>query len=275
MPRAAVNGVELYYEVAGEGFPIVFSHEFAGDHRSWEPQVRFFARRYRCVTYNHRGYPPSSAPDDPQAYAQDLLIADLKALLEHLSIGQAHLVGLSMGANVVLNFALRHPDLCRSIVVAGCGTGSTNRERFEAETRRSIELVQTQGMGALVAVYRERPTRQTYARKDPRGFAELLAHMAEHSATATAHIMRGVQLARPSIFALKTQLNALRVPTLLVVGDADEPCLEPSLFMRREIGPSALLVVPRTGHVVNLEEPALFNQALSDFFHAVEVGRWP
>lgn len=275
MPYASVNGIELYYEVAGEGFPVVFSHEFAGDYRSWEPQVRYFARRYRCVVYNHRGYPPSSVPAEPQAYSQDHLIADLRALLDHLGIAQAHVVGLSMGANVVLNFALRHPDRCRSIVVAGCGTGSTNRERFEAETRRSIALVRAQGMAALVETYRQRPTRRTYARKDPRGFEEMLAHMAEHSALATGYIMEGVQLGRPSIFDLKEQLNALAVPTLVVVGDADEPCLDTSLFMRREIGPSALLTVPRTGHVVNLEEPALFNQTLSDFFHAVETGRWP
>ena len=133
MPHVALNGVELFYEITGDGPPVVFCHEFAGDYRAWEPQVRAFARLYQCITYSHRGFPPSSVPTDPAAYSQDLLIDDLLGLLDHLGLDQTHLVGFSMGGSLVLNFALRYPARCRSIVVVGTGAGTTNRQRFEAD----------------------------------------------------------------------------------------------------------------------------------------------
>ena len=77
MPKAKINGVDLYYEDTGEGIPVVFVHEFAGDYRSWEPQVRYFSRRYRCITYNARGYPPSEVPESPTDYSQEIAVADL------------------------------------------------------------------------------------------------------------------------------------------------------------------------------------------------------
>jgi pimeloyl-ACP methyl ester carboxylesterase len=274
MASFSTNGLELHYEVAGEGFPVVFSHEFGGDHRSWDPQVKFFTRFYSCITYNHRGFPPSSVPDDPEAYSQDLLIADLHALLGHLGIEQAHLVGLSLGANVVLNFALRHPEMCRSIVVAGCGSGSTDRESFERRMDESARVIASRGMGEFAASYSLSPNRLTFRRKDPKGWAEFQAQLAEHSALGSVLTMRGVMLRRPTIFSLKEQLNRLRVPALLIVGDEDDACVEPGLFMKREIPGAGILLLPNSGHTINLEEPALFNQAVLHFFHLVEANRW-
>jgi len=123
MPVAQLNGVELYYEQTGQGFPLVWSHEFGGDYRSWEPQVRYFARRYRVITYNHRGYPPSSVPKEADAYDNNALVEDLHQLLRHLGIARAHVGGLSMGGNVALNFGIRHPEMAASLIVAGCGSG--------------------------------------------------------------------------------------------------------------------------------------------------------
>jgi pimeloyl-ACP methyl ester carboxylesterase len=274
MASFSTNGLELHYEVAGEGFPVVFSHEFGGDHRSWDPQVKFFTRFYSCITYNHRGFPPSSVPDDPEAYSQDLLIADLHALLDHLGIEQAHLVGLSLGANVVLNFALRHPEMCRSIVVAGCGSGSTDRESFERRMDESARVIASRGMGEFAASYSLSPNRLTFRRKDPKGWAEFQAQLAEHSALGSVLTMRGVMLRRPTIFSLKGQLNRLRVPALLIVGDEDDACVEPGLFMKREIPGAGILLLPNSGHTINLEEPALFNQAVLHIFHLVEANRW-
>src|ERR1700716_3237568 len=131
MPHVAVNGVELYYEDCGTGQPVVFCHEFAGDYQAWEPQVRAFDRLYRCVTYSQRGFPPSSVPKDPEAYSQDILIEDLRALVDHLGLDSAHFVGFSMGGSVVLNFALKYPERCRTIAVVGAGSGTPNRAPFE------------------------------------------------------------------------------------------------------------------------------------------------
>jgi pimeloyl-ACP methyl ester carboxylesterase len=265
-----VNGVTLEYDAAGDGYPLVFSHEFGGDRRSWDQQVQYFARWYRCVTYNHRGFPPSSVPDDPAAYSQDVLIEDLRGLMSALGVRQAHLVGLSMGGNVVLNLALRYPQLCRSIVVAGTGTGTVNREQFERDTARNMQQLAEEGMDAFVDRYGAGPTRLQLKRKDPAGYARFLSMFREHSALGSRLLQQGVMLRRPTIFALEERLKRLRVPTLLVTGDEDEPCVEPHLFMKRHIPGSGLLVLPRTGHACNLEEPQLFNQALLEFFHSVE-----
>ena len=274
MPTARVNGVDLYYEDTGEGFPLVWSHEFGGDHRSWEPQVRHFARRYRVITYNHRGYPPSGVPKEAGAYTHDALIEDLHQLLRHLGIRQAHVGGCSMGANVALNFGLRHPEMAKSLVIVGCGSGTVNREEFVRAQRATADALERDGLEALIRNFETLPTRRAFRHKDPRGWDEFLAQAREHDATACAQIIRGVILARRTIFELEHELHALRVPTLLMTGDQDAPCVEPALFMREHLPHAGLVVVPMTGHTVNSEEPALFNLHVAEFLTAVENGRW-
>jgi pimeloyl-ACP methyl ester carboxylesterase len=274
MPRASVNGVELYFEDTGNGFPVVFCHEFAGDYRSWEPQVRAFGHRYRCITYSQRGFLPSSVPADPHQYSQELLIEDLKALLDRLQIASAHLVGFSMGGSVVLNFGLRYPDLCRSLSVVGAGAGNTNRERFEQDIRDVVSLIRTGGMRAFADSYSAGPIRTPFKRKDPYGWSVFREQLAEHSAEGQANTMQGVMLTRPTIFSLEAPLRALEVPTLVAIGDEDEPCVEVAVFLKRTVPGAGLLVLPQAGHAINLEEPAIFNAALLDFFGLVEAERW-
>jgi pimeloyl-ACP methyl ester carboxylesterase len=274
VPLLAVNDVELDYETVGDGFPLVFSHEFGGDRHSWAPQVNHFARWYQCVAYSHRGFPQSSVPEAPAAYSQEQLVEDLRALLARLGVDQAHFVGLSLGGNVVLNLALGHPELCRSVVVAGTGSGTVDRARWERDMAGNVATLRSHGMAAFVDRYAAGPTRVQLRRKDPKGYAEFRHAFTRHSALGSALMIQGVMLRRPTIFALEGRLKQLRVPTLLVVGDEDEPCLEPALFMKRHIQDAGLVVLPRTGHTVNLEEPQLFNQVVGDFLHTVELGRW-
>lgn len=271
MPVAHVNGIKLYYEITGEGVPVIFSHEFAGDYRSWEQQVRFFSRRYQVITYNNRGYPPSDVPNGPEAYSQEIIVEDLCHLLLHLKISKAHIVGLSMGANVALNFGLSHPGMCLSLVVAGCGSGSTNRDQFEQDCRREADLFEREGMKKVAEIYDKRPTRIQFRRKDPRGFEEFLTQFMEHDPLGSALTLRGVQMRRPTIFALEESLKRLVIPTLFLVGDEDDPCIEPTLFMKRLIARSGLVVFPQSGHAINREEPELFNRIVLDFFTAVEA----
>jgi pimeloyl-ACP methyl ester carboxylesterase len=274
VPRVAVNGVELYYEDTGHGFPVVFCHEFAGDYRAWDAQVRAFSRLYRCITYSQRGFPPSSVPSDLDAYTQDLLIDDLRGLLDHLSIEQAHVVGFSMGGSVVLNFALRYPSLCRSTVVVGTGAGTTNRERFEHDIDSVVELIRTRGMRAFADTYAEGPTRHQLKRKDPHGWGVFRDQLAEHSPVGQSLTMLGVMRPRPTIFSLEAALHELRVPTLIVIGDEDEPCVDVAVFLKRHVASAGLLVMPQSGHTVNLEEPALFNASVLEFLRLVESDRW-
>jgi pimeloyl-ACP methyl ester carboxylesterase len=270
MPIARVNGVDIYYEEAGRGFPLVWSHEFGGDYRSWEPQIRHFARGYRVIVYNHRGYPPSEVPKEAERYTQDALIADLHGLLRFLGIRQAHIGGCSMGANVALNFGLAHPEMARSLIVVGAGAGSVNRDVFLARQRDSADALEREGMGALVRNLSQTPARRAFREKDPRGWDEFLRYVSEHSPTACACLIRGVIMRRPTVAELESRLRGLQVPTLIMVGDEDEPCVEPSFMMRRLIPNSGLLVVPGTGHTVNIEEPVLFNLHVADFLARVE-----
>jgi pimeloyl-ACP methyl ester carboxylesterase len=274
MAIARINGVDLYYEDVGEGYPVVWCHEFAGDYRSWVGQVRGLSRLYRNVTWNYRGYPPSSVPEDSASYFQEQIVADLLGLLDHLGFERAHLVGLSMGGSLVLAFALAHPERCRSIVAAGAGSGTTDRARFEQDVQRVAKVLLDDGMAALGAFYTRGPTRLPFMRKDPHGWQEFHEQFATHSARGSAYTMLGVQLRRPTIYDLGPDLSALRVPTLVIVGDEDEPCLEPALFLKRQIASSGLLVLPQTGHTINLEEPATFNAAVLSFFHSVETEKW-
>ena len=273
MPNARVNGISIFYEEHGQGYPLLLSHEFAGDYRSWEPQVRFFSRRYRVITYSARGYPPSEVPDDPEAYTQANAIEDLKGLMLHLDIERAHVGGLSMGGNVALNFGIAHPEMARSLIVAGTGTGSTDPETFRRRVSERADQMRAGGMAAM-ADYAQSSSRVQLRRKDPKGYEEFRSQLAEHSSIGSAHTFGGVQGRRPPIFDLEADLSALQVPTLIMTGDEDDACIEPSIFMKRAIPRSGLVMFARSGHAINLEEPDLFNRTVLDFLTSVESGAW-
>lgn len=268
------DGVNIHYEVAGQGYPLLFSHEFAGDVTSWEPQVNFFARRYRVITYCHRGYPPSDVPEDPNAYSQERLVADVSGLLGHLGIEQAYIAGLSMGAATALSFAIAHPGMCRALVVAATGTGSTDREQHMESWRHNVVRLQSEGIAGFADEYANSPTRVQFRRKDPVGWQKFRDGLAAHSALGSALITQGIQLKRPTVFQLEESMRRMDVPTLLMVGDEDDPCIEPMLFIKRCVAGSGLIMFPQSGHTINLEEPALFNRTVLDFLTAVESGSW-
>jgi pimeloyl-ACP methyl ester carboxylesterase len=274
MPIARVNGVELYYEETGQGTPLVWSHEFGGDHRSWEPQVRYFSRRYQVITYNHRGYPPSSVPKAAGDFSQDLLVEDLHQFVRHLGLGPVHLGGCSMGANVARDHAIAHPETIRSLIMVGAGAGSFNREQFLEGQRATAAALDRDGTPARVRNLETVPTRAAFRRKDPRGFAEFLRIASEHDVQACAHLVREVMSKRRTVQELEAGLQALRVPALIMVGDQDTPCVEPSLLMRSWIPHAGLVVFPACGHTPNIEEPGLFNTHVAEFLADVDAGRW-
>jgi pimeloyl-ACP methyl ester carboxylesterase len=270
------DGVRLYYEEAGSGFPIIFVHEFGGDHRSYERQMRYFARRYRCIAYNARGYPPSDVPDDERSYSQARARDDIRAILDGLSIEGAHIVGISMGGFATLHFGMAYPGRARSLVIGGCGYGAEpdKREQFQREAEAAAERFETLDMTAAADAYALGATRVQLQNKDPRGWEEFRRMLAEHSPEGSALTLRSVQKRRPSLFELVEQMRQLTLPVLVMTGDEDDPCMEGSLLMKRSIASAALVVLPNSGHAINLEEPALFNQLVDDFFHQVESGRW-
>jgi len=271
----ADDGVKLYYEEAGQGDALVFVHEYAGDHRAWEPQMRYFSRRYRCITYSARGYPPSDVPGEG-AYSQDRARLDILSILDGLSIKKAHICGLSMGGFATLHFGLHHADRALSLVVAGCGYGAEGdeRERFQAEVEATAQLIERSTGKEFADQYAIGPTRVQFQNKDPRGWAEFHQQLSEHDLVGAANTMRGVQKTRPSLYELESELKKLDVPTLVMTGDEDEPCLQPNVFLKRTIRSSALVVLPNSGHTINIEEPEMFNRSVDDFLTQVRAGRW-
>lgn len=273
----AEDETRLYYEETGSGETVIFVHEFAGDMRSWEPQMRHFSRMYRCIAFNARGYPPSDVPDSAASYSQARAADDIKVVLDAVGVKKAHIVGLSMGGFATLHFGFRHPATAKSLVVGGCGYGAEldQRERFKAEANTIADFITSAGMETFAEAYAYGPTRVQFENKDPRGFAEFKRMLAEHSAKGSANTQLGVQRERPSLYSLVEDMKKLTVPTLVLTGDEDWPCLLPGVLMKQNIPSAALAVMPNAGHTINIEDADEFNRIVGSFLAHVESGRWP
>jgi len=270
------DGVNLHVEEAGQGTPILFIHEFGGNHLSWEQQMHFFSRRYRCVTYAARGYPPSDVPESVEAYSQAIAADDAVAVLDGLGIDKAHVVGLSMGGFCTLHFGLRTPERALSLTVAGAGYGAEKQfeNYFRGVSLEVAENFEKQGAKEFSKIYALGASRVQFQNKDPRGWQEFAEQLARHSDMGAANTMRGVQARRPSLYDLEDGLKRMMLPTLVVVGDEDDHCLQPGIFLKKTIPACGLSVFPKTGHTLNLEEPAAFNALLAEFLAQVEACRW-
>src|SRR6202140_210306 len=168
MPHLTTDdGVKLYYEEVGSGIPIVFVHEFAGDFRSYELQLRYFGQRYRCIAFNARGYPPSDVPKDGERFSQDRARDDIRAVLDALKLDKAHIVGLSMGGFATLHFGFTYPGRARSLVIAGCGYGAAPDKRavFAQEAEAAAQKFEQAGMASAAAGYALGPTRVQFQNK--------------------------------------------------------------------------------------------------------------
>jgi len=267
------DGVRLHYDVSGAGPTVVFAHESAADTRQWSGQVAALSPHYRCITYNARGYPPSDVPLDAAAYGHGPAWRDLAAIVEEVAGGAAHIVGLSMGAYAGLMLGLERPDLVRSLCLVGGGTGSTRgpNDALRIAMERLATLFETEGSGAGAMAIADSPTRAGFKARDPVGWQVWLDDLRTHSPQGMARTFRNYQGNRPSLYTVEEALRRLDRPTLLVVGDEDDGCVEVNLFLRQIIPGAGLCVVPHSGHAVNLEQPAFFNRLLADFIADAEA----
>jgi proline iminopeptidase len=277
MPHAvAPDNVRLYFEESGSGTPILFLHEFAADHTNWEPQMRYFSRGHRCIAYSARGYTPSDVPASADAYSYEHFYTDAIAVLDHLKLPRAHFVGLSMGSYSALQAALHASDRVMSMTLAGVGSGSSleNLDAFRKNCRETADQFEKIGSVEVAKVTRDAPGRIPFLAKDPRGHADFYAALARHDAKGSANTMRGFQGGRPSIYTMPDAIRKVMTPALIICGDEDDACVEPSLFLKQHLPASGLTFFPKSGHVLNLEEPALFNEMVERFIALVEAGRW-
>ena len=274
----AKDGTKLYVEEAGAGTAVIFVHEYAGDYRTWEPQMRHFARSHRCVTYSQRGYPPSDIPTEPEKYTQDIFRDDVIAVMDALTIDKAHVVGHSMGAATALHVGIHYPKRCISVTAAGCGYGSSPDpkvvEDARAASRETGKMFAETSMADAAAIYGDGPTRQAQKHKDPRGYAHFIKMLSEHSALGHSLIMLNLQAKRPTLWDMEADLKNFSVPLLVLVGDEDEWCVDASVYLRRTAPTAGLAVIPRSGHTITSEEPDKFNAAIAEFFADAERGRW-
>ena len=277
MPYAVANdSVRLYFEEAGSATPILFLHEFAADHTNWEPQMRYFSRGHRVIAYSARGYTPSDVPPSADAYTYRHFYTDALAVLDHLGIAKAHFVGLSMGSYSSLHVALNAPARMLSMTLAGVGSGSSleHLDAFRQQCRETAEQFEAIGSAEVAKVTRDAPGRIPFLVKDPRGHADFYAALARHDARGSANTMRSFQGGRPSIYTLAEAINKVATPALIICGDEDDNCIAPSLFLKQHLPASGLTFFPKSGHVLNLEEPALFNEMVERFIALAEAGRW-
>jgi 3-oxoadipate enol-lactonase len=277
MPFATTrDNVRLHYEEAGSGTPLVFVHEFAGDWRAWEPQMRYFARRYRCVTFSFRGYLPSDVPETPDAYGYEKFRDDVIDVMDHLNIDKSHICGLSMGGYATLCVGITYPQRALSLTMAGTGSGSERGvlEEFRKSAQATAKEYDQIGSAGVAKTYGMGPSRIPFEVKDPRGYQEFYDQFASHSAKGAANTLRGYQAGRPSITEFEADIKKITLPALIICGDEDDACIEPSVYLKKHIATSGLAIFPKSGHTVNIEEPALFNQTLGDFLSTVDAGRW-
>jgi 3-oxoadipate enol-lactonase len=278
MPYAATSdNVRLYFEEAGSGTPIIFLHEFAADHSNWEPQMRYFSRGHRCIAYSARGYTPSDVPPSSEVYTYKHFYTDALAVLDHLGIARAHFVGLSMGAYSSLQIGLNASERASSLTLAGVGSGSDleNLDAFRKQCQTNAEQYETLGAAQFAKATGEAPSRIPFLLKDPRGHADCYNALARHDAKGSANTLRAFQGGRPSIYTLADAIRKVPTPALIICGDEDDNCIEPSLFLKKHLPAAGLAFFPKSGHVLNLEEPALFNEMVERFIALAEAGRWP
>lgn len=276
MPYATTSdGLRLYYEEAGRGTPIVFVHEFSGDFRSWEAQMQHFSRRYRCIAFNARGYPPSDVPPRVASYSPARAVEDVVSVMKHLRIAKAHIFGCSMGAQTTLHFGLEHPRLAMSLTAIGAGSGSSGtRAEMKRTAEANAQRYETEGLAAMLARVSTAPNRIQLGEKNPRAWEDFSKRFMQHSSQGCAFTQRGIQAKRPLLASLEARFRALKVPTHLIVGDEDPLALDASLFIKRVCTAARLTVAPATGHLVNVEEPELTNRLTEQFYALVETGRW-
>ena len=241
MPFAVTrDNVRLHYEEVGSGTPLLFAHEFAGDWRAWESQMRYFARRYRCITFSFRGYHPSDVPPDPSSYSYGHFRDDVIAMLDHLRIDKAHICGLSMGGYATLAVGIKYPGRALSLTLAGTGSGSERGVlgEFREHSRAIAAEYDKAGSDGVAKTYGMGPSRIPFDVKDPRGYREFYEQFASHSAKGAADTMRGYQAGRPPVYEFEAELKTLALPTLIICGDEDDGCIEPSVYLKKHIAAS-------------------------------------
>jgi pimeloyl-ACP methyl ester carboxylesterase len=269
---ATRDGHHLNVEVRGSNNSetIIFAHEFGGDRHSWAEQAENFAHTYRCITFDARGFTPSSVPPNLDAYGQHTAVSDLHAIALALNANTFHLVGISMGSYTSLMFALQHPRMLRTLTLIGCSDGPTDdTTAYHAALERELTMLEQSGGTGAVEWFSNDPAYQHMPRKQPGQWKVYLRRLHDQSVTGAMNILQTVHWKRRALSDFDEQITTLDTPTLLAWGTDDHPrVLSTADYLRQHLSSVEVLEVPATGHLVHLEEPELFRSHLQRHLHA-------
>ena len=257
MPQVKINGITLYYEEYGQGYPVVFLHGFSSTHQTWRPQLEALSKQFRFIIYDARGHGLSESPDWAEEYSADMVVEDLFQLLGHLKIEQAVIGGLSMGGYETLRFYLTHPEKVKALVIMDNGPGYRNPEHREAWNRDREALareLESRGIEALLDEGMTEQRRQILLQQNPIG----LAHMSRQ--VVAQHDSRVIE-----------NLGEVAVPALILVGENDTPFIPAAHYMAKKIPRADLVIIPQAGHTSHIDNPEAFNRAVLDFLRKLNL----
>ena len=247
MPHLARGDARLYYEDDGEGPPILLTHGFVASTGMWDGQVDAFRDRYRLIRWDMRGHGRTECPDDPAAYSQDITVADMAAILDHLGIDKAVIAGHSLGGFMSLRFNVMHPHRVTALILQGCGPGyrsDDSRAKWNERVDGRARTILDEGYEALG------------------GAAEVPVSL-QRSRQELALAARGI-LAQVDAKVIDS-LPGISVPTLVIIGAGDSYYLQGSDYMANRIPGADHVVVPDAGHGVNVDQPEIVNDAYATF----------
>jgi pimeloyl-ACP methyl ester carboxylesterase len=254
---AEINGTKLYYEMKGKGPAIVFIHSGGFDRRIWDDQFFPFSDRYTVIRYDVRGYGKSTAPTKP--YSDD---EDLYQLLKYLKVQKVHLIGLSMGGRIAIDFTLTHPEMVASLTAAAPGlSGFPFTPEDTIELMKIIYSIQNDD-GTPAGEAWLRSAYNAAAMENPAAAAKLRPIAIENSRAWLINIF----FPRPPFPLAAQRLSEMRVPTLVIRGDRDVPTITKIVdALEKNVPGAKKMIIPGTGHMVNVEKPGEFNSAVLDF----------
>ena len=270
MPVVSVNGLDVNYRTAGEGFPVLLIHGHSGSLRNWVLQARALGEKYRTISPDLRGHGLSGKPTRPEDYSLEIFAEDVHGFLAELAVHEYYLIGHSLGGMVAQELILRHPDGVRALVlVDSCPDHPELGEAEMAERRRAAEIAQTQGMAALFEYQRSLAPEPPWLRESPEYVERWREQFLQNSVEGYVYSLKAVRERRPAT----DRLHEIRVPTLIVCGENDPPFLGPSRQMHDRIPGSELVILPGVGHTPSFEAPEILNRTLLDFLAQADAQR--
>jgi 3-oxoadipate enol-lactonase len=261
MEKANINGIELCYQTAGTGTPIILIHGHPFDHSMWDPQIIAFSKNYRVIAPDLRGYGKSNLPDPANTSFEDYA-TDVLRLADYLEVDSFHLAGLSMGGQVIMEIYRQAPSRVKSLILADTFASLDTPEARQARDE-SAQRLEKEGMNGYAEEAIYKMLKSDHVASMPEVSAHVLKMMKMMSPVAAATAMR----ARSGrIDYLNQVLPKINVPTLIIVGRQDEfTPVAKAEEMQQKLQNSRLVIIEDAGHMPNLEHPGEFNKALLGF----------